>query len=75
MIDPVGGFAVPPAEGKRGAMSGGNSVYEESGGFGSNAAEVEVGLFEGNATVDETTNVVVMAAARKPKEAIVMVVE
>lgn len=53
MFSPVGGPAVlPPVAGRRGAMSGGNSVYGD------------------NARVDKTMKVVVMAAARKFKEAI-----
>lgn len=42
MDDPDGEAAAPPGEGRRGAMSGDNSVYGGSGGSGRTAGAAEI---------------------------------
>lgn len=69
MDDPAGECAVLPGDGKRGAISGDNSVYGESGGFGSTAGAAEivgVSKFIWAEGIDSAKNrITVMAGARK----------
>lgn len=76
MDDLAGEWAERPGEGKRGAMSGGNSAYGETGGgYGRTAGADEivgVSMFTRLecASVDEDMMNIVMDAARKRKQAI-----